>query len=51
MSDVVKKCKHKGCGCVAAKGSDYCSTMCKDSSGTLSLQCNCGHEACNAEKL
>lgn len=51
MADDVKKCKHTGCKCMAERGSDYCSTICKDTEGTTTLQCDCGHSACNSAKL
>ena len=51
MADDNKKCKHTGCSCMAPKGSDYCSTLCQDAKGTTTLQCDCGHSACDANKL
>lgn len=46
-----KKCAHTGCRCMAPKGETYCSTICKDSKDTTTLECDCGHPACASAKL
>ena len=46
-----KKCAHQGCTCMAAEGSNYCSTVCEDSKSMTTLKCDCGHPACEATSL
>ena len=46
-----KKCAHEGCMCQAAPDSKYCSTLCEDSVGKTTLECDCGHPGCAAQKL
>jgi hypothetical protein len=48
MTDKAKKCAHKMCNCMAAEGSDYCSTICADSKNVTELACDCKHPACAA---
>jgi hypothetical protein len=45
------KCAHTACQCLAAPGSKYCSTFCEDSKDLTTLVCDCGHPACEADKL
>lgn len=40
------KCAHPACTCTPAKGSRYCSEYCKDTKGSLELNCNCRHAGC-----
>ncbi len=51
MANESKKCAHELCTCVVPDGQKYCSTFCEDSKGTTSLQCDCGHGGCNAQRL
>jgi len=51
MADQSKKCAHELCSCIVPDGQKYCSTLCEDSKGTTSLQCDCGHPSCDAQRL
>ncbi len=51
MTITGKKCAHETCTCMAADGSQYCSTFCQDSKGITTLDCDCGHSGCVAQKL
>jgi hypothetical protein len=46
-----KKCAHVACQCLAAPGSNYCSTFCEDSKDLTTLVCDCGHTGCEGAKL
>jgi len=46
-----KKCAMEGCLCIAEPGKKYCSNYCEAAKGTIKLQCDCGHDACAAQKL
>jgi len=46
-----KKCAMEGCLCMAEPGKKYCSNYCEAAKGTIKLQCDCGHDACAAQKL
>jgi hypothetical protein len=41
-----KKCAHESCSCVVAEDKKFCSQICEDSVGILSINCDCKHEAC-----
>jgi hypothetical protein len=47
----VKKCAHEMCNCVVSEKEKYCSTFCEDAKGTQTLTCDCGHAACQVDKL
>ena len=52
MSDQeMKKCAHAGCQCMAPKGEKYCSTYCQDAKDVTTLECECGHPACERTAL
>lgn len=43
-----RRCLKPGCGCVPAKGSDYCSASCaRVALGDIPpAACECGHQGC-----
>ena len=41
-----KKCAHPACNCQARKDSRYCSQDGEDATGTLEIECGCGHAGC-----
>jgi hypothetical protein len=40
------KCAHPACGCVANKGSKYCSEYCEEGASLTEIACQCGHTSC-----
>ncbi len=51
MATETRKCAHELCSCMAPEGQKYCSTLCADSVGTTTLQCDCGHPGCESRTL
>lgn len=51
MADETKKCAMDKCLCHATKDSKYCSPYCEQASGQTVLQCDCGHPACQTQKI
>ena len=46
-----KKCAHELCNCMAPAGEKYCSTYCENAKDVTTLQCDCGHPACESAAL
>lgn len=46
-----EKCAHPMCTCVPAKGQKFCSTYCEEAKDVTTLECECNHPGCAAEKL
>jgi hypothetical protein len=42
-----KKCAHTSCSCTVPEGQKYCSQMCEDSKGFMTLKCDCKHPSCS----
>ena len=45
------KCAHKLCSCIAPKGEKYCSPACEGAKDLTTLECECNHPQCAANKL
>jgi hypothetical protein len=50
-ADAKKKCAMDGCQCMAPAGQKYCSAYCEAAKGETKLECDCGHPACDGQKL
>jgi len=46
-----EKCAHPMCRCIPAKGEKFCSTYCEEAKDLTTLECECNHPGCAAEKL
>jgi len=46
-----EKCAHAPCVCIPPTGEKYCSTYCEEAKDLTTLECECNHPACAAEKL
>lgn len=46
-----KKCAHPPCQCTPPNGEKYCSTYCEDAKNVTTLECECGHAACESKTL
>jgi hypothetical protein len=51
MSADAKKCAMEGCLCMAPAGEKFCSPYCAAAKDETKLECDCGHPACDAQKL
>jgi hypothetical protein len=51
MSTESKKCEMAGCLCMAPAGQKYCSSYCETAKDAVKLECDCGHPACDSQKL
>ncbi len=41
-----KKCAHASCSCLVPVAQKFCSQICEDSVGVMSIKCDCKHPAC-----
>jgi hypothetical protein len=51
MSADSKKCAMEGCLCMAPAGQKFCCPYCEAARKEIKLQCDCGHPACESQKL
>jgi hypothetical protein len=51
MAAETKKCAMKACLCMAPAGEKYCSAYCEQAKNETVLECDCGHLACDSQKL
>ena len=51
MAADANKCAMDGCRCTVAAGQKFCSASCQTAKSATTLQCDCGHPACEGPKL
>jgi hypothetical protein len=51
MAAEATKCAMDGCLCMVPPGQKYCSSYCEAAKGSITLECDCGHPGCAAQKL
>ena len=51
MAADTHKCAMDGCLCMVPAGQKFCSNYCEAAKNTIKLQCDCGHSACESQKL
>jgi hypothetical protein len=42
-------CKNPPCTCLVEKGEKYCSVHCDSTSGSIQIDCDCGHDTCKGD--
>jgi hypothetical protein len=51
MSSDTKKCAMDGCLCTVSADKKFCSAYCETAKNETKLECDCGHPACDSQKL
>jgi hypothetical protein len=51
MSADSNKCAMDGCLCKVSPGQKFCSAYCQAAKSETKLECDCGHPACESQKL